>query len=357
MAPTETFVDPESVLAQTAREMLATHAGGAGPSEGMTECPVCGEPLPCPAGRSAAEVLEAAGLAEASGLISVHRQGLPGPAAYEEEQAYASPLAFGSPPDVPAETYDGPAWNGPSAGTPYLDSSPVEVSFAPAEPSLMPEPPRYKPPVPTGLSFDLPPVENPAPATDPGRDDEPRLSGMTVASLSQHDDLRGTPPPEPIGPAGLRPGPLPPAGPPDPSTAGWSTHAESSWSTQPDPAGSALAAPAGSRRPSAFSAQSDPSGPGWSSTQSETSGSGLSAAGAWPSALAEQSGSALAAQAGPSDPGWLPTQPESFGSSLAARAGSADWPSGQAEPPASGLSGRPGPSSADRSSAEASGSA
>ncbi|WP_203726165.1 hypothetical protein, partial [Paractinoplanes durhamensis] len=98
MAPTEAFVDPDSVLAQTAREMLAAHAGGAGPSEGMMECPVCGEPLPCPAGRSAAEVLEAAGLAEASGLVAMSRPNL----IFDEEpdQMYASPLAFGSPMDV-----------------------------------------------------------------------------------------------------------------------------------------------------------------------------------------------------------------------------------------------------------------
>ena len=52
MASTETFVKPESVLARTAREMVEAHGGGAGPSEGMTICPVCGEPLPCASGRA-----------------------------------------------------------------------------------------------------------------------------------------------------------------------------------------------------------------------------------------------------------------------------------------------------------------
>ena len=73
------FVKPDSVLARTAREVMAAHAGGAGPQEGMTTCPICGEPLPCTSGRRAAEVLFAAGLAELSGLIDAARGGL-GPA-------------------------------------------------------------------------------------------------------------------------------------------------------------------------------------------------------------------------------------------------------------------------------------
>src|SRR4051794_35193516 len=74
-----TLVNPDSVLARTAQEALEAHAGGAGPREGMMNCPVCGEPLPCPTGRAAAEVLFAAGLAQSSGLIDAARQGL-GPA-------------------------------------------------------------------------------------------------------------------------------------------------------------------------------------------------------------------------------------------------------------------------------------
>ena len=76
MASTGTYVDPDSVLARTAREMVEAHAGGAGPREGMTICPVCGEPLPCSSGRAAAEVLFAAGLAESSGLVAAARKGM-----------------------------------------------------------------------------------------------------------------------------------------------------------------------------------------------------------------------------------------------------------------------------------------
>jgi DNA-binding LacI/PurR family transcriptional regulator len=65
----QTYVNPDSLLARTARETLAAHAGGAGPGDGMTACPVCGEPLPCSSGRAAAEVLFAAGLAESSGEL------------------------------------------------------------------------------------------------------------------------------------------------------------------------------------------------------------------------------------------------------------------------------------------------
>ena len=45
MASTGTFVNPSSLLAITAREMVEAHAGGGGPREGMTICPVCGEPV------------------------------------------------------------------------------------------------------------------------------------------------------------------------------------------------------------------------------------------------------------------------------------------------------------------------
>jgi hypothetical protein len=51
------YVNPDSVLARTAWEMVQTHAGGLGPHDGMTVCPVCGERLPCSVGRAAAEVV------------------------------------------------------------------------------------------------------------------------------------------------------------------------------------------------------------------------------------------------------------------------------------------------------------
>ena len=63
-------MDPESVLARTARQMLEAHAG-----EGLMFCPACGDRLPCPAARAAAEVVAAAGLAESSGLVRAAREG------------------------------------------------------------------------------------------------------------------------------------------------------------------------------------------------------------------------------------------------------------------------------------------
>src|SRR5690242_7624641 len=98
VAPTRAFVDPESVLARTAREVLEAHAGGRGPGDGTSVCPACGQRLPCAAGQSAAEVVAAAGLAEASGLTAAARQGLGEP--YGEQSAPLPPLtasmAFGS---------------------------------------------------------------------------------------------------------------------------------------------------------------------------------------------------------------------------------------------------------------------
>src|SRR4051794_35812987 len=104
-----TLVKPDSVLARTARESLEAHAGGAGPREGMTICPVCGEPLPCPTGRAAAEVLFAAGLAQSSGLIDASRQGL-GPAAGQPGSPYAGPAA-----GQPGSPYAGPAAGQPGS--------------------------------------------------------------------------------------------------------------------------------------------------------------------------------------------------------------------------------------------------
>src|SRR3982751_1463564 len=92
MAPT-TYVNPDSVLARTAREVMQAHGGGAGPREGMTTCPVCGEPLPCPTGRAAAEVLFAAGLAQSSGLVDAARQ---------QALGTVSPLGLPDAPDMPA---------------------------------------------------------------------------------------------------------------------------------------------------------------------------------------------------------------------------------------------------------------
>ena len=123
------YVDPESVLARTAWEMVQTHAGGLGPHDGMTICPVCGDPLPCAAGRAAAEVLAAAGLAESSGLTAAARNGL-GPQARDPQ----SPLGLPATPPSPGAPVSGsPAL---AAGRP-APPGPVDAGgqWAPAEQS------------------------------------------------------------------------------------------------------------------------------------------------------------------------------------------------------------------------------
>ena len=111
---TGTYVKPDSVLARTAREVVAAHAGGAGPRPGMTTCPVCGEPLPCPTGRAAAEVLFAAGLAESSGLVDAARHGRgPDPA--------VGPLGLAADGAEPASGLAG----APRSGLPAAPGGPV----------------------------------------------------------------------------------------------------------------------------------------------------------------------------------------------------------------------------------------
>src|SRR4051812_7345484 len=101
------YINPDSVLARTAWEMVQTHAGGLGPHDGIDTCPVCDEPLPCRAGRAAAEVLAAAGLAESSGLIEAARQGRSSPLGYQEPlspPAYPRSVgSYGAPAESPLE--------------------------------------------------------------------------------------------------------------------------------------------------------------------------------------------------------------------------------------------------------------
>ncbi|MET0423995.1 MAG: hypothetical protein ABW046_08980, partial [Actinoplanes sp.] len=177
MAPKQAYVDPDSVLARTARKMFEAHAGGRGPGDGLTRCPSCGEPLPCAAGQAAAEVLDAAGLAEASGLISAARNGLgPGLAAASEGwQSGAAPLDgryVDGPPLRPSsrgglsapEPAGPPEWPvrgtaaaGPRAGGGYSEGEPVGVSFSdlPVE-DVQPVSP------PSGLAFAGPEPIGPA---------------------------------------------------------------------------------------------------------------------------------------------------------------------------------------------------
>lgn len=61
------FINPDSVLARTAREMIAAH-GGSGQTGDDGVCPLCGDPLPCATAAGAAEVVAAAGMGQLSGL-------------------------------------------------------------------------------------------------------------------------------------------------------------------------------------------------------------------------------------------------------------------------------------------------
>jgi hypothetical protein len=144
MAPT-TYVKPDSVLARTAQEVAQAHAGGRGPSAGMTICPLCAEPLPCSAARAAAEVLLAAGLALSSGLVEASRQGLGpdvgadsgfdlagGRASLPEDSLPVTPPYLAAPPYSP-EPSSSPApvdsWPAFRAG-----ETPEFGSIAPAQP-------------------------------------------------------------------------------------------------------------------------------------------------------------------------------------------------------------------------------
>src|SRR5690349_20193752 len=120
------YVNPDSVLARTAWEMVQTHAGGLGPHAGMTVCPVCGEPLPCAAGRAAAEVLAAAGLAESSGLIETVREGRGGP-----DRDPASPLGLpGTAAPAAAAPHRQTGYAGPQSAAPVF-TPPADVLPAP----------------------------------------------------------------------------------------------------------------------------------------------------------------------------------------------------------------------------------
>ncbi|MGX6603817.1 hypothetical protein ACWKSP_16975 [Micromonosporaceae bacterium Da 78-11] len=138
----KTYVNPDSVLARTAQEMLEAHAGGAGPSAGMTRCPVCGEPLPCASGRAAAEVLFAAGLAERSGLVAAARGGL-GP-----DPATAGYLSEG----YTADSYDTPYGRRPGFGTIQPGHAGPDVPVVGSRPA----------------DYQLPGVESPSPGDEPG---------------------------------------------------------------------------------------------------------------------------------------------------------------------------------------------
>ena len=178
MASTGTFVNPDSVLARTAREMMEAHAGGAGPREGMTICPVCSRPLPCPSGRAAAEVLLAAGLAQSSGLISASRQG-----------SASSPLGLPMPEQAPV-------------GLPMPEQAPVAgsqaaESFGYAGSPALPEVSFDQPPSvaafgnePSSLSGWQPPSPNHDPVDTPIEEEPSGLSFSVPESAAPDDDAR-----------------------------------------------------------------------------------------------------------------------------------------------------------------------
>jgi hypothetical protein len=151
------YVNPESVLARTAWEMVQTHAGGLGPSDGMSSCPVCGEPLPCTVGRGAAEVVTAAGLAESPGVSGSDRLG-------------DIRINGGSDPQVPSEDPDVTDPGDPSPGAPNRTTPPEQ------DPEGAPDSGAEEPSV-------LPPGPQPPARTDEptgnGRRPEGGWSGMT----------------------------------------------------------------------------------------------------------------------------------------------------------------------------------
>lgn len=225
VAPTGVYVNPDSVLARTAREMLEAHAGGAGPSAAMVRCPVCGEELPCAVGRSAAEVLFAAGLAEQSGLVAATRQGR-GP----ESRPTSVATAFAS---YPGRGLDTPVV-GMQAEGPFA-RRPVDLAFA--KPARVPPPDfGYAPSIdeePSSFGYD-PPVSHIAPESSvPGglvAAESPAPSGQTVRPGPAPSTVEegGAPavarptPGEPSGPAPT-PGGGDPAGPVSAAPGIWNT--------------------------------------------------------------------------------------------------------------------------------------
>jgi len=195
------YVNPDSVLARTAWEMVQTHAGGLGPHAGMTVCPVCGEPLPCAAGRSAAEVVAAAGLAESSGLIDAAREGRGGP-----NLDPASPLGPPSPAaglSPAAEPLPEPAYlAGPQAVAPPsfdVPREPPRMTQQPGEdrPGIIPPGPAPTSPAASGM-----PAFGPAP-TSPAASGMPAFGPVPSGSGALSSPPYGLTPPGPdaFGPA------------------------------------------------------------------------------------------------------------------------------------------------------------
>jgi hypothetical protein len=106
------YINPESVFAQTALEMVASHGPQDASSDDMM-CDRCQQPLPCPPVRNAILVLEGAGLAvHPAGSAEARR------AAAESALGHAMPPSGGPPSG-------GPPSGGPPSGGPPSSSSPL----------------------------------------------------------------------------------------------------------------------------------------------------------------------------------------------------------------------------------------
>ncbi|HEY7273952.1 MAG TPA: hypothetical protein VH502_14565, partial [Actinoplanes sp.] len=179
-----TYVKPDSVLARTAREVVEAHAGGSGPRGGMMACPVCGQSLPCPTGRAAAEVLFAAGLAQSSGLVDASRGGL-GPAG---ESPFGAPVVPAAVPHAAQPAGFGPAAPAAPAasgvpGAPPVPIVPVvpvapPVPHAPVAPALSVAPVASVPVAPPAPPVAAVPPASAVPAAAPEFD----ASGETAPS-------------------------------------------------------------------------------------------------------------------------------------------------------------------------------
>jgi hypothetical protein len=125
------YINPESVFAQTALEMVASHGPQDASSDDMM-CDRCQQPLPCPPVRNAILVLEGAGLAvHPAGSAEARR------AAAESALGHAMPPSGGPPsggPPSSSSPLTAPAdLLGPPAGLTGVDLAGVDLPGADVE--------------------------------------------------------------------------------------------------------------------------------------------------------------------------------------------------------------------------------
>lgn len=89
------FVKPDSVLAQTAVDLVRAHSAEAG------LCRSCGAPAPCASARAAAQVLAAAGLPQPEPVVAVPVVAAQRPTAWEAPPRAGDTVVFDRGPDVP----------------------------------------------------------------------------------------------------------------------------------------------------------------------------------------------------------------------------------------------------------------